>query len=322
MPTPARRDHGCGRSCSSPTSRVGFQRSSDRLAQALATDGFRSTKIYPQASEADNELNTKKILEAWNEGNWAVSFLGHGGRFIWRTGPPDYRKNHDLFTLDDLDQLEPTADLPIVLALTCYSAPFDHPNADSIGEKLLRLPERGAVAVFAASWRNSPSSRMGQIVLEELNVPGATVGEAILRAKRQIGNRTLVEQYNLLGDPALPVRRPGRDATVEVVEQNEVLMATGTVQGVSEFSGTVHVEWLSESGTTVHRDELAVEEPTFRSQYALSSSDESPASVLVYAWDNAAGIAASGYTAIDLEEKTAEAPSGQTTTAERAEAGR
>ena len=56
-----------------------------------------------------------------------------------------------------LDTLADNDRLPVVLSLTCYSAPFDHPTADSIGEKFLRIPERGAIAVFAASWRNSPS---------------------------------------------------------------------------------------------------------------------------------------------------------------------
>jgi len=70
-----------------------------------------------------------------------VVFNGHGGRYIWRTGWPDLTKNHDLFTLDDLDNLQPTTRLPVVLSLTCYSAPFDHPLADSIGEKLLRIKE-------------------------------------------------------------------------------------------------------------------------------------------------------------------------------------
>ena len=48
----------------------------------------------------------------------------------------------------------------MVLSMTCYSAPFDHPSADSIGEKFLRVPGKGAVAVLAASWRNAPYQAM------------------------------------------------------------------------------------------------------------------------------------------------------------------
>jgi hypothetical protein len=43
--------------------------------------------------------------------------------------------------------------------------------------------------------------------MEELQVPGTTIGEAIQRAKHRIRTPILVETYNLLGDPALPMRQ-------------------------------------------------------------------------------------------------------------------
>jgi hypothetical protein len=184
-----------------------FQRRSDSIAEDFSARGFEIQKIYPQAEEAANEHHTQAIIDALARGTAMVQFLGHGGRYIWRTGPPDYRKNHDLFTLDHLDKLPTGHPLPVVISLTCYSAPFDHPTADSIGEKLIRLADRGAIAVFAASWRNSPSAQMGNIVMEELQVPGTTIGEAIQRAKHRIRTPILVETYNLLGDPALPMRQ-------------------------------------------------------------------------------------------------------------------
>jgi len=181
----------------------GFQRSSDQSGEFFAEQGFSVEKVYPDAKETANDMHTRRMLDLFDQGLLMVQFLGHGGRYIWRTGPPDLKKNHDLFTLEDLDQLEENRKLPFVISLTCYSAPFDHPTADSIGEKFLRLPRRGAVAVFAASWRNSPSSTMGRIVMEEATRPGATIGEAIMRAKGRLRNKILVQTYNLLGDPAL-----------------------------------------------------------------------------------------------------------------------
>jgi len=181
----------------------GFQRASDSTAEIFGTRGYVSTKIYPSPEETANEEHTQEMVQAFNRGLLMVQFLGHGGRYIWRTGPPDLKKNHDLFTLEHLDTLAPNERLPFVISLTCYSAPFDHPTADSIGEKLLRLDRKGAIGVFAASWRNSPSSNMGRIVMEELTTPGATLGEAIMRAKHRLRSPVLVETYNLLGDPAI-----------------------------------------------------------------------------------------------------------------------
>ncbi|MDX1643955.1 MAG: C25 family cysteine peptidase, partial [Thermoanaerobaculia bacterium] len=189
-----------------------FQQRSDTLAEEMQSRGFRSTKIYPSSEEADNAEHQASLLAALEKGQAVVHFLGHGGRYIWRTGPPDFRKNHDLFTLDHLDRLAPTHKLPVVLSMTCYSAPFDHPTADSIGEKFLRLPDRGAVAVLAASWRNSPTQELSREILLAL-VGSQTLGEAVLEAKRATERRDLIETYNLLGDPALvlPVHPDGSE---------------------------------------------------------------------------------------------------------------
>lgn len=186
----------------------GFQRRSDKVAGVVAAAGFEPLKVYPESSSTSNEKNTERLLETFDDGALFVHFYGHGGRYIWRTGPPDLKKNHDLLTLDHLDRLTPTSRLPVVLSLTCYSAPFDHPSADSIGEKFLRLADRGAVGVIAASWRNGPQVRWGEILLEELTTPGATVGEALMRAKRRVRQSEFVQMYNLLGDPAVPVALP------------------------------------------------------------------------------------------------------------------
>jgi hypothetical protein len=91
--------------------------------------------------------------------------------------------------------------------MTCYSAPFDHPTADSIGEKFLRLPDRGAIAVLAASWRSDPNPGFSEALVGEL-LAGGTIGEAIQRAKRTQLSAAPIELYNLLGDPALPLAIP------------------------------------------------------------------------------------------------------------------
>ena len=138
----------------------------DRMAKGLEERGLQAAKIYPRREEKDNEGNSAAIRQALDDGQSLVVFAGHGGRYIWRTGPPDPVKNHDLFTLQHLDELKPAGTLPVVLSLTCYSAPFDHPTADSIGEKMLRLRDKGAVAIVASSWRNVPPFVLGDRLLE------------------------------------------------------------------------------------------------------------------------------------------------------------
>lgn len=185
-----------------------FQSSCDSLVDSAEKKGYTARKVYPKKDEPDNRVNTAALLAAFDEGQAIAVFYGHGGRYIWRTGPPDLKKNHDLFTLEHLDQLHQTTGMPVVVSLTCYSAPFDHPIADSIGEKFLRISGRGAIAVVASTWRNSPPLQMGQKFLEHLGSPShPRIGDAFLETKKGADAIT-VATYVLLGDPSTSYKGP------------------------------------------------------------------------------------------------------------------
>lgn len=226
-----------------------FQSESTRLARSLEANGFESLAVYAEEAATDNEPQINALNDALNEGQLLVHFIGHGGRYIWRTGPPDFTRNHDLFTLDHVAQLNNGDRLPMVLSMTCYSAPFDHPSADSIGERFLREPDKGAIAVFAASWRNTPVPAFSDAAVRELMIPGATIGEALMRAKHEIPNqwqRTLVETYNLLGDPAVVLKRPTLPVQLDV--DDNALRPTLLVSTDNPVNGHVVIQWLDSAG--------------------------------------------------------------------------
>ena len=271
-----------------------FQNQSDRVAGGISTAGFAPHKIYPASSEVSNEHHSSRLIDSFDDGQLFVHFLGHGGRYIWRTGPPDLKKNHDLFTLDHLDQLAPSGRLPMVMSLTCYSAPFDHPSADSIGEKLLRVEGRGAVAVFAASWRNSPSARWGQVLFDELTQEGATVGEAIVRSKQQIRNRLFVETYNLLGDPAVPVALPAGEIALEASVGDGTINVQGLVD-LPEFSGEALIDLVDAAGETLSTTALELDGRQLEAELVPSSAHLAEVkTVRAYAWNLSGGVDAVG----------------------------
>lgn len=240
-----------------------FHAASDRLAATLAGEGFVADKVYATPELSANAEHQRAIHDGIDEGRLLVHFIGHGGRYIWRTGPPDLTNNQDLFTLDDVGKLGNGERLPMVLSMTCYSAPFDNPTEDSIGERFLREPGKGAIAVFAASWRNSPSLDYSKAVISELLQPGATIGEAIVRAKRASNDRTLVEMYNLLGDPAVVLERPRDEATVMF---DAARWSPGALVDlrVPHFVGTVTVDWLDGNGNRLGKADYHVESTRFR----------------------------------------------------------
>jgi hypothetical protein len=280
-----------------------FQQRSDLIAEAYSELGYVPTRIYPHPSEPANEHHTRRIVESFDGGLQAVHFVGHGGRYIWRTGPPDLKKNHDLFTLDHLDELAENRKLPVVLSLTCYSAPFDHPTADSIGEKLVRIEDRGAIAVFAASWRNSPSPTMGRVLLDELTTPGSTIGEAILRAKRTFHSDMLIQTYNLLGDPGLAIGVPDHRLKLDVDRRGDPLELRVTMPPGMNV-GRLLVEWTDGDGAVLREDRLEVTGSVPRLSVERSELADAGGAVRVraYAWDDVRRI--DGIGCLDFELDT------------------
>jgi hypothetical protein len=273
-----------------------YQLRSDRLARLMAPWGFTARKIYPSADETDNLAHQEALLSALDEGDSLVHFIGHGGRFIWRTGPPDLEKNHDLFTLDHLDRLRPNRRLPVLVSLTCFSGPFDHPSADSIGEKFLRVPGRGAVAVVASSWRSNPGEPLSYTVAEAFRGPG-TVGEAFLAMKHRIENRSLNEGYNLFGDPALPLAVPQRPLVLTLDDEVTPRSLRVALPG-PDFRGRVMVDWYDVRGTVLRSHETEAAGPEIVIEIP---AELAPAGVSLYAWDDGRGVDAAG--GVDLTEE-------------------
>ncbi len=189
--------------CSSATTKPATRAPRTSWPPSCRPAASRSARSTRSSTPVNNKASVEALYKAFNEGQLLVHFIGHGGRYIWRTGPEDLKRNNDLFTLKDLDNLAPTSGFPFVMSLTCYSAPFDHPTADSIGEKLLRLPGKGAIAVLAAAWRNAPPAELSERIFEELQVPGRTIGEAVMAGKRR-------SRHDRRRHQAIqPARRPG-----------------------------------------------------------------------------------------------------------------
>ena len=276
-----------------------LQRASEYLSGKFVGQGLAATKIYPTSTEQDNEQHQQVLSDGLDSGQLIVHFLGHGGRYIWRTGPPDIQKNHDLFTLDHLDALQPSRRLPLVLSMTCYSAPFDHPTADSIGEKFLRLPDRGAVAVFAASWRNRPTRRFSEKLLAELTQPGVTIGEAIAQAKSASRNRVMVETYNLLGDPAVVLAYPAKQLALSVDANRVVTARIDDMSPQDVIGGQAIIDWLDTEKNVVATRQLDISGQPFT--FALDEDTrKAAASARIYFWNSETRIDAMGH--IDFSE--------------------
>jgi hypothetical protein len=263
-----------------------FKSTSDKIASELVSRGFVVNNVYSDAREKDaaNYKNVRETLRNdLDAGNLLVHFLGHGGQYIWRVGPIG-----DLFSLDDVSALKNVGRYPMVLAMTCFSAPFDHPTEDSIGERFLRESDKGAVAVFAASWSNWPNPENSKALVEALLTPGTTVGEAIMSVKRKTQDPVLVEMYNLLGDPAIALVQPKAKLAFARADdrwQPQLLVRVPAY----DFGGDIAVDWIDDKGQIVAKRNYQARD----AQFALPILEKA-AQIRVYASDARSGFAAFG----------------------------
>jgi hypothetical protein len=263
-----------------------FKETSDAIAKNLQERGFEVNSVYSDFNEKDTNQyrGIRDVLRRdLDQGNLLVHFIGHGGQYIWRVGPIG-----DLFTLDDVSALKNAGRYPMVLAMTCFSAPFDHPTEDSIGERFLREPGRGAVAVFAASWKNWPNAENSRKLVQELLTPGVSIGDAIVNVKSKTADRVLVEMYNLLGDPALVLAQPNGTLSLQRSADRWNSKVTVRIPAAS-FGGDVDVDWLDAQGDVMESRKYQARD----TQFSLAVLKKA-AQVQVFVSDTRTGFSAMG----------------------------
>jgi len=162
----------------------------------------------PGTTSGDPALDAAAVA-AFDRHPPLVYFGGHGSRFMWELGEPGQPSPESFFDLDDVAKIEPTVDQPVVLSMSCATAPFDHPTAGSLGETMVLSGDRGAVAFIGASAALHTPPRFGEALVREL-LKEETLGDAVVAAKRQLGRARVSFLYNLLGDPGLPLQPADR----------------------------------------------------------------------------------------------------------------
>jgi hypothetical protein len=277
-----------------------FKGESDKIAKNLGDRGFSVNNVYTDFNEKDatrySQVRTT-LKDDLDPGNLLVHFIGHGGQFIWRVGPIG-----DLFTLDDVSALKNVGRYPMVLAMTCFSAPFDHPTEDSIGERFLREADKGAVAVFAASWSNWPNPQNSSTLIDALLQPGARIGDAIVEVKKKTQDRTLVEMYNLLGDPAIVLAQPRGKLQFMLGDDRWVRQVLVKIDAPS-FGGDVDLDWIDAHGAVLQAKKYQARDTQFTLAIPLGAT-----ALRMYAEDARDGRAFVGGTSLVAAPKPVPPP--------------
>lgn len=240
----------------------------------------------------DPRLFHQTALQRFNEGAWFWVYIGHGFHLgLDRVRVPG--REYHILDVRDVSKLKCLHGAPIALFMACYTGAFDA-QVDCLAEQMLRQPE-GPVAVIAGSRVTMPYAMTvlaTELTEQCLRHRRATLGEALLQAKREMAQRPepgdqwraavdaiaglispapeklAVERaehlllFNLIGDPLLRLRYPRRlDLQVR---RTAVAGEELRVSGACPLSGRGRLELV------VRRDRLAFR-PTGRPEYPPTS---------------------------------------------------
>ncbi|MDH3600814.1 MAG: C25 family cysteine peptidase, partial [Candidatus Tectomicrobia bacterium] len=141
-------------------------------------------------------------------GQLLVTYLGHGSVERWHPA--------GLLTTSAVYGLENSPRLPAVLSMTCLNGFFHDVYTESMAEALMRVPQGGAVAVWASSGLTRPSGQTEMqraLVTRLLSDERPTLGEAIQAAKASIADLDVRRTWILLGDPTPRLQPKGTEAS-------------------------------------------------------------------------------------------------------------
>lgn len=233
-----------------------FQDSQEELIRTLIPPSYEVQRIYLKV--VGSALRAKELIKnALRSGALVVEYSGHGGRGNWA--------DEDVLRYSDLPELTNGRRQPLVMATTCEMNFFDKPERfgdRALGEEFLLGRNRGAVAVvgatrltFAICNKEFDTYFYSQLFRSSTTEIGGLLAQAKIANITEYAAMpclTGLEQYTLLGDPALRLARPPLRVGVQLdavalnpgqklrIRQN-VLFDPRTGKKANDFNGQLTV---------------------------------------------------------------------------------
>lgn len=179
-----------------------FNASSESVGELVPRD-YQISKAYMSTAGVSG---AKTILfNAVNSGSAFVNYFGHGGI--------DRMANEGLLTTANASSLTNSSRLTVLVALTCSIGQYSLPGYDCLSEVLLLSKGGGAAAVWAPStlqYNQSGTVMANHLYTAAFRESQIRFGDAIRKAKEDYATDGIalyaLDIYNLLGDPAMPLK--------------------------------------------------------------------------------------------------------------------
>jgi hypothetical protein len=265
-----------------------FRGQNQRLINWQMPDGYFTRKlntVKDDSKQVDpNYGSTTDLIKYFNDGVSLVLFFGHGGGGVWA--------DVQLLNLNHVDQLNNGNCLPFVMSMTCFTGAFEGGSRPALAEKLVLAENKGAIAVFSSSglgWAHNDFAISWKLP-EYLFRENISIGEAIALNKIYYYNdgiyfseetnehipgftdlrKSMVYQYNLLGDPYLKLQMPDEELIVGVNNSTPDIGETVNVTVTAPFSsGTGRIEYCNNNNEPVDILNINLNNYSFQSSFLI-----------------------------------------------------
>ena len=168
------------------------------------------------------------IIKKISEGNLVVQYVGHGGGTVWA--------HEDIFFAtgekkrSDAEKLTNKGRYSFISNMSCLTGIFNfniRPFNVTLSEAFLLKKDAGAIGLYSPSGKDSPSEHLkvsnyiyNGFFKEKLMYTGAAVyyGETKYRIREQ--GRSLPDEFNLIGDPAVILNIPTYQEEITIIPKS------------------------------------------------------------------------------------------------------
>jgi uncharacterized repeat protein (TIGR01451 family) len=174
-----------------------------QIVQAQLPSTMQVTDVF--ATTLGISSAQQDIVTSINSGQLIVNYAGHGSEEQW--------SGDNLFNNTTANALTNGSSLPVFLIMNCLNGYFQDVYEQPLAVTLMLAPSGGAVAVLSSSGLNQapPQTLLDKLIVQNaFTTPNPALGDAILKAKSAITDIGVRKTYNLLGDPAMQIKPPGK----------------------------------------------------------------------------------------------------------------
>jgi hypothetical protein len=144
------------------------------------------------------------LINGINTGKFIVNFSGHTSTGLWAAV--------SFFGVNNVPSINNAGRESIFTVLKGFNGLFFRPQADSLTEVLIKAPNGGAVATWAAVTETTPDRELalGARFYRQIGIGQITrMGDLVKDAKIAVAGDNEAYSWTLLGDPMLQVRAGG-----------------------------------------------------------------------------------------------------------------